>query len=120
MLTDTSFQWIHTLTGGASTSYFTVPYICTVKNFRTTLQGTDPGDADTLTVTENSAATALGVATFGTGLSAGDSATWVANATTGKHVLAANEVIKVTGSIAVNQPATVLIDIELDPYARTT
>jgi len=79
---------------------------------------TDPGDADTLTVTENSAGTALGVATFGSGLSSGDSATWVANTTTGDHVLEAGEVIKVTGSIAANQPADVLVNIELDPYAR--
>ena len=115
---DTRFQFIHTLTGGASVSYLTVPYRCTLRDFATTLQGTDPGDGDTLTVTENSAGTALGVATFGSGLAAGDSATWVADTTTGDHVLAAGEVILVTGSVAANQPATVLIDIELDPYAR--
>ena len=115
---DTRFQHTHILTNGASLSYFAVPYRCTLRDFKTTLQGTDPGDLDTLTVTENSAGTALGVATFGSGLSAGDSAVWVADTTTGNHVLEADEVILITGSIAANQPANVLINIELDPYAR--
>lgn len=114
---DIRFQKVIDFAAGAITHYFVVPYRCTLRNVTGIVQA-DPGDAETITFTENSASTALGVLTFGTTIAAGATGTWTADTTDGAHVLAAGELIKMVTSAAA--AAQCDLDIELDPYARTT
>ena len=114
---DQDIRFQHVIDFGAVTHYFIVPYRCTLRNVTGIVQG-DPGDADTVTFTENSAGTALGVLLFGSTIAAGAVGTWTADTTDGAHVLAAGELIKIVTSAAATVQCD--LDIELDPYARTT
>ena len=115
---DIHFQLPLAFATGATTTFFPVPYRCTVRNITAIVQA-DPGDDETITVTYGAtvaAATAIGVSTFGSDIAAGDLGTWAADATTGETVLAAGGFLKFVTSAAA--AANVLVDIELDPYAR--
>lgn len=116
---DSNISYQHNIdfASGAITHYFIVPYRCTLRNITGIVQG-DPGDDETITFTESVASTALGVLTFGNDIAAGATGTWVADSTTGAHVLEAGELIKMVTSTAA--AAQCNLDIELDPYARTT
>lgn len=116
---DIHFQHKTAFAAGAATTYFQVPYRCTVRNIMGIVQG-DPGDAETVTVTGGAtvaaATTALGTLTFGTDIAAGATGTWAANSSTGDIVLDGGEFLKFVTSAAT--AANCDIDIELDPYAR--
>ena len=116
---DIHFQHQTAFATGAITTFFRVPYRCTVRGINGIVQG-DPGDAVTVTVTGGATAaaatTAIGVLTFGTDIAAGATGTWAADATTGDTVLEEGEVLKFVTSAAA--AANCDIDIELDPYAR--
>lgn len=112
---DIHFQHNIDFASGAITHYFIVPYRCTLRNVTGIVQA-DPGDDETITFTEDSGSTALGVLTFGSTIAAGAEGTWAGDASTGDHVLEAGELIKMVTSTAA--AAQCNLDIELDPYAR--
>ena len=116
---DIHYQHQTAFASGASTTYHPILFPCTLRNITAIVQA-DPGDAETITVTYGATAatanTAMGVATFGSDIAAGALATWAADATTGGTVMAAGGFLKFVTSAA--SAADVLIDIELDPYAR--
>ena len=106
---------------GTTTTYFYVPYRCTLRNVTGIVQA-DPGDDETVTVTcgaTAAAATALGVLTFGNDIAAGAIGTWAEDATTGGTVMEAGYWIKLVATQGAEATSVVCdIDIELDPYAR--
>jgi len=112
-----------TANGAAVTTYLEVPYRCTVLDIAGIVQA-DPGDAQTVTVTNEATvggtAIALGVLTFGSVIAAGAIGTYVANATTGKSVLAKGSFLKFVTSADGDAVAILDMSIELDPHARTT
>ena len=116
---DIHFQHTTAFAAGAATTYFLVPYRCTVREISAIVQA-DPGDAETITVTYGAtaatASTAIGTLTFGSTIAAGATATWAADATTGDTVCAEGGFLKFVTSAA--SAANCDIDIELDPYAR--
>lgn len=115
------FQHVAAFAAGALTTYFQVPFKCVVRDISGIVQA-DPGDDETVTVTGGATAatttTAIGVLTFGNTIVAGAVGTWAANGTTGNTVLEAGSFLKFVTSAAAD--AVLDIDIELDPYARTT
>jgi hypothetical protein len=116
---DIHFQKPAAFAAGALTTFFQVPYRCTLREIKGIVQA-DPGDDETITVTGGATAAtatiALGVLTFGNTIAAGAVGAWVPDATTGGTVLEEGSFLKfVTSAAAV---AAVDTDIELDPYAR--
>jgi len=104
---------------GTTTTYFYVPYRCTLRNVTGIVQG-NPGEDETVTVTcgaTAAAATALGTLTFGHTIAAGAIGTWAEDATTGGTVMEAGYWIKLVATQG-DAAAVCDIDIELDPYAR--
>lgn len=106
--------------GASTTTYFQLPYKCTMRDVRGIVQA-DPGDDETVTVTYGTTiattTTAIGVLTFGNDIAAGAVGTWAANATTGDTVMAEDGYLKLvtsSGAAAANCDLT----LELDPYAR--
>jgi phosphoribosylaminoimidazole (AIR) synthetase len=118
---DLNFQHRMAFAAGAKTSYFQVPYRCTLRKVSGIVQA-DPGDAETVTVTTEptvgGTSAALGTLTFGTDIAAGAVGTWAADATTGATVIEKGEFIKFVTSAGAD--ADLDLNIELDPYARTT
>lgn len=120
---DIHFQHRTAFASGAATTYFVVPYECTLRNVIGVVQA-DPGDNETITITgggtvasgASGATTALGILTFGSGIAAGATGTWSGNTTTGDTTLLAGSLMKLVTSAA--SAANVDLDIELDPYAR--
>lgn len=116
---DIHFQHTTAFAAGAATTYFRIPYRCTVRDINAIVQA-DPGDAETITVTHEPTvggdSTAIGTLTFGSDISAGAVATWAANSSTGDTVLEGGGFLKFVTSAAA--AANCDIDIELDPYAR--
>ena len=116
---DIHYQHNTAFASGATTTYHPLLFKCTLRNVVAVVQA-DPGDAETITVTYGATAatatTAMGVLTFGTDIAAGAKATWTADATYGNTVMAEGGFLKFVTSAA--SAADVLIDIELDPYAR--
>lgn len=117
---DIHFQHETALAAGAeTTTYWQIPYRCTMRNLRGIIQGAN-ASAETVTVTYGTtvaAATAIGVLTFAIG-SAGGVGTWVADTSTGDTVLAADGYLKFVVSTVGGDAAVINLDIELDPYAR--
>jgi len=116
---DINFQRAAAFAAGALTTYFQVPYRCTVRGISGIVQA-DPGDAETITITGGAtiseATVAIGVLTFGTNIAAGAVGTWAADTTTGGTVLEKDSYLKLVTSAAAN--AVCNLNIELDPYAR--
>jgi hypothetical protein len=116
---DIHFQHTTAFAAGAATTYFRVPYRCTVRDINAIVQA-DPGDAETITVTYEAEvggdSVAIGTLTFGSDIAAGATAAISLNATTGDTVLAEDGFLKFVTSAA--SAANCDIDIELDPYAR--
>jgi len=116
---DINFQHTMAFAAGALTTYFQLPYRCTVREVSAIVQA-DPGDNETITVTYEptvgGTSTAIGTATFGATIAAGAVSTWAANGTTGDTVLAAGGFLKFVTSAAA--AAVCNVNIELDPYAR--
>jgi hypothetical protein len=116
---DIMFQVPIAFAAGALTTYFQLPYRCTMRNIKGIVQA-DPGDDETVTVTYGTtvagATIAIGVLTFGNDIAAGAVGTWVADATTGETVMAKDGYLKFVTSAAAT--AVCDLNIELDPYAR--
>ena len=116
---DIHFQHRTAFASAAATTYFYLPYRCTVRNISGIVQA-NPGDAETITVTNEATvggtSTAVGVLTFGSSIDAGAIGTWTADATYGDTVFAAGSFLKFVTSAA--SAANCDIDIELEPYAR--
>jgi len=115
---DIHFQHPTAFATAATTTYFQVPYRCTIRKISGIVQA-DPGDDETITVTGGAtvaAATNLGILTFGETIAAGAVGSWVADATDGGTVLEEGSFLKFVTSDA--SAAVVNLDIELDPYAR--
>jgi len=116
---DIHFQHRTAFASAAATTYFYLPYRCTVRAIGGIVQA-NPGNAETITVTNEATvggtSTAVGVLTFGSSIDAGAIGTWTADATYGDTVFAAGSFLKFVTSAA--SAANCDIDIELDPYAR--
>ena len=116
---DIHFQHKTAFATGAVTTYFRVPYRCTVRDVNAIVQA-DPGDDETITVTYEPTvggdSTAIGTLTFGNDISAGAIASWTANTSTGDTVIDEGGFLKMVTSAAAEADCDV--DIELDPYAR--
>jgi hypothetical protein len=118
---DIMFQHTTAIAAGAeTTSYFQLPFRCTVRNVRGIIQGTIGSD-ETVTVTSEptvgGASTAIGVLTFSAG-AAGTVGAWVADATTGATQLEADTFLKFVVSSVGADDEICNLNIELDPYAR--
>ena len=110
--------------GGEVTTYFQLPYECTLRAVTGIVQG-DPGDDETITITgggsvasgAGGATNALGVLTFGSDIAAGAVGSWTPNITTGGMTLLSGSLLKLVASQG-TAACDIDIDIELDPYAR--
>ncbi len=114
---DIHFQHKTALAAADTTTFFQVPYRCTMRALRGIIQATN-ASAETVTVTYGptvAAATAIGVLTFAIG-AAGGVGTWVADVAT--TVLEQDGFLKIVVSSVGTDAADVDLDIELDPYAR--
>lgn len=107
-------------TNAASTYFVQAPYRCTILDVRATAQNSDIGDADTVVVTSGIGGTDVGTATFGSDIAAGAKATYAPDTTNGKLVVAAGAIIQVVVSQLDAAGDRVHVEIELDPFARTT
>jgi len=118
---DLNFQHSMAFASGAQTSYFQVPYRCTLRKVSGIVQA-DPGEDETVTVTREptvgGTSTDLGVLTFGHDIAAGAVGVWAADSDDGASVLEEGEFLKFVTSAG--STATLDMNIELDPYARTT
>lgn len=115
---DINFQKAIAFASGALTTFFYVPYRCTLRSISGIVQA-DPGDSETVTVTYGttvSAATAMGVLAFGIDIAAGAIGTWTEDATDGGTVMEAGSYLKFVTTTA--SAAVCDLNIELDPYAR--
>lgn len=103
---------------GATDRYWVVPYRCTFRDLIAIASNSDPGDADTVTVYNNTQSKTLGVATFGSDIAAGAKATWAADAIYGDLVCAQYDVLKITVSQTAAATDIIGMIIELDPKCR--
>ena len=126
---DIRFQMRMACTASAGgTAYLAVPYRCTLRDVRATAQAavsSVASSASTLSiaVTETSSSGSLGtVATSlaSSNLAAGALGEYTADASSGSNVLAADTVLKFDiGAAALSSACAFVLDIELDPYARS-
>jgi len=72
------------------------------------------GTDETVTITENSAPTSLGVLTFAGTVAAADVGAWVTDTTNGDHIIAAAEVLKFVTTAGAAGNA--LLTLELDDH----
>lgn len=110
-------------TSGGS-AYFAVPYRCTVRDIRGTLQAsTGSTSAIDVTVTELTSSGSIGTVGFAASsgsLAAGAVGSFSRDNSGGSTILAANTVLKLDVLAAqVSGSFAAVVDIELDPYART-
>lgn len=116
---DINFQHRAAFATSAKTTFFAVPYRCTLRNVIGIVQA-DPGDAQTVTVSggddASTATTELGVLTFGTDIAAGAIGEWAPDADSGNTILEEGAVLKFVTSVGT--AANLDLNIELDPYAR--
>lgn len=127
MITDTRFQLPLTGTNSADgVAVLAVPYRCTVRDVRPVAQAaasTIASSAISMTVVNGS--TTIGnvsVAAASGSMAAGAVGTYtpVASSSAGNTVLAKDAVITITAATAAGSDAsTFVVDVELDPYARS-
>jgi hypothetical protein len=113
---DIRMQFLVTAPTGGKDFYFYVPYRCVVANVMGACNA-DPGDAKEFTVLKS--ATTIGTFTFGSDVAAGDVLTYTPDTTNGQTIFDVGDVIKLTCP-SIDTETNVSLDIELDPYARTT
>lgn len=99
---------------GATDYYVQAPFDCQIGNVRVTTWDTLAASA---TVTLNDGTQDLGVATFDGTPTAGEKATWVADATYGNRKVSKDATIKLTISAFGTSTDRVFVQIDLDPYA---
>lgn len=119
MITDTRFQVPVIVASNAGNAYLSVPYRCVVRNVRAIPQAA-LASASSGAVAVTNGSTAIGAVAYTVDSSgaaaAGVPGTYTANASTGSTVLAANAVVKFAAT-ATSQ--NLVLDVELDPHART-
>lgn len=102
-------------TNSEQTYFIQAPFRCTVRSVQATAGNSDIGDADTVTVKYSS--TAVGVATFGSGIAAGAKATYVPDTTYADHVFDKADIITVVTSALDAAGDRIFVLLDLDPYA---
>ena len=101
---------------GAVVMPFVCPYACTVRDL-IGVAGADPGDADTITLTNTTQSVTLGVLLWGSDLSTYAKGAWTADATYGDTVCAKGDVLLFTVS-TLDQASLLSLILELDPKCR--
>ena len=99
-------------TGGGVSAYIPVPFDCKILGMQASPDA-DPGDAETLTLSEDSQT--IGVLTFGSDIAAGATGTYAADSTYGTKQVNAGDVLKITCS-TLTAAATFKGYIDIDPY----
>jgi len=121
---DIRFQAALSGDGSGGTVYFAVPYRCTVRDVRGTLQG-DTGSTSEISVTvvETGSSASIGTVAFSgssASLAAGAVGSFSRDSSSGSNVLAASTVLKFDVAAAqVSGSFAAVLDIELDPWARS-
>ena len=125
---DIRFQVPMTLASTAGAAYLTVPYRCVLRDIKGTMQAAESSIMSSATslplaVTEITSSTSLGAVAIPlttNNVAAAAAGTYTPNASSslGSTVLAAGTVIKVAAASLTSAANVVLLDIELDPYAR--
>jgi len=103
-------------TGGAVTRPFVCPYACTVRDLIGAVSA-DPGDAESVTLTNATQSVTLGVLLFGTDIAANAKGVWTADVTEGETVNAAGDVLLFTVT-QLTAAAVFEMILELDPKCR--
>jgi len=103
-------------TGAAVTFTFPCPYKCTVRGLTCSVSA-DPGDAETVTVTNATQSTAVGVMAMGTDIAANAKGVWTADVTEGNTVNAEGDVL-VFVITQLTAAAYFTMVLELDPKCR--
>jgi hypothetical protein len=98
--------------GSALTTYFQVPFRCTLRNVAGALDD-DPGDAETILFKDG--ANTVGTLTFDTDVSAGDKGVFTKDTTYGDTIFDEGDLITIVNSSA-DATAGCHVLIELDPY----
>lgn len=121
MSTKNRFQVPLTVASSAGATYFAAPYRCVLRDVRAIPQAA-MSSAASAGVTVTTGSTSLGAVAYtvdsSSAAAVGVSGTYTPNASTGSTVMAAGSVIKfaVASSAA---SASLVLDFELDPHART-
>jgi len=103
-------------TGGDTTFTFPVPYKCTVRGLTCSVSA-DPGDGETVTVTNATQSTNVGVMAMGSTIAANALGTWTKDATAGDYVQEKDDVFVFVIS-TLTAAAYFSMVLELDPKAR--
>jgi len=103
-------------TGGALPYTFVCPYKCTVRDLIGAVN-VDPGDAESVTLTNATQSTTLGVLLWGSTIAANAKGIWTADVTEGDTVNNAGDVLVFTVT-QVTAAATFSLILELDPKCR--
>jgi hypothetical protein len=101
---------------GAVTLPFVCPYACTVRDLIGAV-AKDPGDDETITLTNVTQSVTLGVLLFGNDIAANAKGVWTADSTEGETVNAEGDVLLFTIS-TLAQAAIFSMILELDPKCR--
>ena len=101
---------------GAVTLPFVCPYACTVRGLIGAVSA-DPGDAETVTLTNATQSVTLGVLLFGTDIAANAKGVWTADVTAGETVNALGDVLLFTVT-QLTAAAVFEMILELDPKCR--
>lgn len=101
---------------GVETLPFVCPYKCTVRDLIGAVSE-DPGDGETVTLTNATKSKTLGVITWGSDIAANAKGVWVADTTNGNYVNAAGDVLLFTTSDC-TAAAVFHMLLELDPKCR--
>ena len=101
---------------GVATRPFVCPYKCTVRDLIGAVSA-DPGDDETVTLTNLTQTKTLGVLTFGSGIAANAKGVWAADGTDGNNVNNEGDVLLFTTSDCAAAAVFAMI-LELDPKCR--
>ena len=125
---DIRFQIPLTFVSSVGAAYLTTPYRCVLRDIKGTVQAAETSVMSTATslplaVTELTSSTSLGAVAIpltSSNVAAAALGTYTPNASSslGSTVLASGTVIKVAAASLSSASTVVLLDIELDPYAR--
>lgn len=121
MSTKNRFQMPLTVASSAGATYFSVPYRCVLRDVRAVPQAAMSSAASAgITVTTGS--TTLGSVAYtvdsSSAAAVGVAGIYTPNASTGSTVMAAGSVVKFTVASSAAS-ASLILDVELDPHART-
>ena len=101
---------------GVAYTAFPCPYACTFRDLKGVVN-IDPGDDETITVTNATQVTTVGVLLFGSDIAANALGAWTADVTSGEIVIAKDDILVFTSSDCTAAACFTLI-AELDPKCR--